>query len=78
MTGKQPMMVRLGSACDKRQFIEEPDEVKVSRPVLKTSGSREGLAEFNKDLGGISIAKPQSPNPNPQSPIQDKPRWVLN
>ncbi|NEO30367.1 MAG: HNH endonuclease [Symploca sp. SIO3C6] len=32
---------------DKHQIIEEPDEVKVSCPVLKTSGSREGLTEFN-------------------------------
>ena len=30
----------------KHRFIEEPDEVKVSRPVLKTSGYREVLAEF--------------------------------
>ncbi len=29
---------------DKRRLIEEPDEVKVSRPVLKTSRSREGAA----------------------------------
>ena len=34
----------VGSTHDKRQIIEEPDEVKVSRPVLKTSGSREGVA----------------------------------
>ena len=27
-------------------FIEEPDEVKVSRPVLKTSGTGDSLAEF--------------------------------
>ncbi|EKE96621.1 HNH endonuclease, partial [Tolypothrix sp. PCC 7601] len=26
------------------QVIEEPDEVKVSRPVLKTSGTRESFA----------------------------------
>lgn len=32
---------------DKRQVIEEPCEAKVSRTVLETSGSREGLAEFN-------------------------------
>jgi len=29
---------------DKSLTTEEPDEVKVSRPVLKTSGSREGIA----------------------------------
>ena len=29
---------------EKHQIIEKPDEVKVSRPVLKTSGSREGIA----------------------------------
>ena len=44
-------MVRLGSACDKRQFIEEPCEVKVSSTVLKTSGYREVLAEFNVEQG---------------------------
>ncbi|MEA5628370.1 group II intron reverse transcriptase/maturase [Nostoc sp. UHCC 0251] len=32
------------STRNKRQFIEEPDDMKVSRPVLKTSGSREGIA----------------------------------
>lgn len=32
------------SMHDKHQFIEEPDEVKVSRPVLKTSDTREGIA----------------------------------
>ena len=32
------------------RFTEEPDEVKVSRPVLKTSGFREKLAEFTKRL----------------------------
>jgi len=31
----------------KPQIIEEPDEVKVSRPVLKTSEFCERLAEFN-------------------------------
>jgi RNA-directed DNA polymerase len=29
---------------DKSPATEEPDEVKISRPVLKTSGSREGIA----------------------------------
>ncbi|MBD2449003.1 HNH endonuclease [Nostoc sp. FACHB-152] len=33
-----------GSVHDKYQPIEEPDEVKISHPVLKTSGSREGIA----------------------------------
>ncbi|MEH2315900.1 hypothetical protein [Nostoc sp.] len=32
---------------DKRQFIEESNEVKVLRLVLKMSGSREGIAYFN-------------------------------
>lgn len=32
---------------EKHQVIEEPYEAKVSRTVLKTSGFREGLAEFN-------------------------------
>jgi len=34
----------VGGTHDKCQFSEEPDEVKVSRPVLKTSRSREGAA----------------------------------
>ncbi|MEH2465787.1 HNH endonuclease [Nostoc sp.] len=32
----------------KCQFIEEPDEVKVSRPVLKTNGVGDNLVEFTK------------------------------
>lgn len=32
---------------DKHQTIEEPDEVKVSRPVLKTNGVGDNLVEFN-------------------------------
>ncbi|MHC5932976.1 transposase [Nostoc sp.] len=32
---------------DKHQIIEEPDEVKVSRPVLKTNGVGDNLVEFN-------------------------------
>ncbi|WDD30682.1 hypothetical protein PQG02_18165 [Nostoc sp. UHCC 0926] len=46
MTAKQPKTVRLRSAFDKRRFIEEPDEVKVSRPVLKTNGVGDNLVEF--------------------------------
>ena len=34
----------VGGMQDKHQITEEPDEVKVSRPVLKTSRSREGAA----------------------------------
>ena len=49
MTEKQPKMVRLRSVCDKHRFIEEPCEVKVSSTVLKTSGYREELAEFNNN-----------------------------
>ncbi|WP_231866946.1 transposase [Anabaena sp. 4-3] len=33
--------------CDKHYIIEEPDEVKVSRPVLKTNGIGDNLVEFN-------------------------------
>ena len=36
------------------QVTEEPDEVKVSRPVLKTRGFREELAEFTS-LGSDSL-----------------------
>jgi hypothetical protein len=32
---------------DKHQTIEEPCEAKVSRTVLKTSGTGDSLAEFN-------------------------------
>jgi RNA-directed DNA polymerase len=34
-------------AYDKGQIVEEPDEVKVSSPVLKTSSSGDGIAQFN-------------------------------
>ncbi len=34
----------LSSSHDKGMFSEEPDEVKVSRPVLETSSTREGVA----------------------------------
>jgi RNA-directed DNA polymerase len=34
----------VGSTHIKGQNTEEPDDAKVSRPVLKTSGSREGIA----------------------------------
>jgi hypothetical protein len=33
---------------DKHQDIEEPDEVKISCPVLKTSRVGDNLAEFNQ------------------------------
>lgn len=33
---------------DKHRDIEEPDEVKISRPVLKTSRVGNNLAEFNQ------------------------------
>jgi RNA-directed DNA polymerase len=35
---------------DKHQIIEEPDDAKVSRPVLKTNGVGDYLVEFNKSL----------------------------
>jgi RNA-directed DNA polymerase len=35
-----------GSMNDNHQIVEEPDEVKVSRPVLKTSTLSDGCAEF--------------------------------
>jgi len=42
----KPKPVKSGNrgVRDKNLITEEPDEVKVSRPVLKTSGTREGLA----------------------------------
>jgi len=39
-----------GGVFDIHQIIEEPDEVKVSRPVLKTSGTGDSLAEFNNTV----------------------------
>jgi hypothetical protein len=33
--------------CDKHQIIEERNEGKLSRSVLKTSGTGDSLAEFN-------------------------------
>jgi len=41
-----PAMVGRG-VDDSYQAIEEPDEVKVSCPVLETSGVGDCLAEFN-------------------------------
>ncbi|MBN3950936.1 MAG: transposase [Nostoc sp. NMS7] len=32
---------------DKHQIIEEPDEVKISRPVLKINETGDSLVEFN-------------------------------
>jgi len=42
----KPIPIKLGNRGinDNDLNTEEPDEVKVSRPVLKTSGSREGIA----------------------------------
>ncbi|BAZ18977.1 reverse transcriptase homolog (plasmid) [Calothrix sp. NIES-4071] len=34
--------------CDKHQIIEEPCESKGSSTVLKSSGSREGVADFTR------------------------------
>jgi len=36
---------------DNDQAVEEPDEAKVSSPVLKTSGAGDSLAEFNFWMG---------------------------
>src|SRR4028118_1662025 len=41
---------------DKHQIIEEPCEVKVSRTVLKTSGTGDSLAEFN--IFGKKVLRP--------------------
>jgi hypothetical protein len=40
------LIVDLG-VNDNDQAVEEPDEAKVSSPVLKTSGAGDSLAEFN-------------------------------
>ena len=42
------------------RFTEEPDEVKVSRPVLKTSGFREELAEFTGESGILKSMQTRS------------------
>jgi len=48
----------------KRQIIEEPCEVKVSRTVLKTSGTGDSLAEFNNfgsaNLEGANLSQAYS------------------
>ena len=54
------------SAHDKCQFIEEPYDAKVSSTVLKTSGSREGLAEFNYLAG------------NNKNRLKDWGSWLCN
>jgi hypothetical protein len=50
MIAKLPTMVVRGSH-DLGQVIEEPHEVKVSCPVLKTNRSGDRLVEFNPNLG---------------------------
>ena len=42
--------------CDKHRVTEEPCEAKVSRTVLESGGSREGVADFNF-LDGDSLPK---------------------
>src|SRR4028118_1539110 len=61
---------------DKHQIIEEPCEVKISRTVLKTSGSREGLAEFNH-LAAVSNGK-LFPNPRPFRKLERKRKHCCN
>jgi hypothetical protein len=46
--------------CDKRQVIEEPCEAKVSRTVLESGGSREGVADFNHQCLHIHPIKGKS------------------
>ncbi|HEY9638188.1 MAG TPA: hypothetical protein V6D14_32645 [Coleofasciculaceae cyanobacterium] len=53
---------------DKHQIIEEPDEVKISRPVLKTSGTGDSLAEFNHPGTEENI-------PNAQGQLD---RWIAD
>ena len=49
--------MNVGCTHDKGCSVEEPYEVKVSRTVLKTSGSREGFTEFNSSCGQIGGKK---------------------
>ncbi|HAX77595.1 MAG TPA: hypothetical protein DCY88_17605 [Cyanobacteria bacterium UBA11372] len=49
------------SMCDKHCIAEEPDEVKVSRPVLKTNGVGDNLVEFNRKLYVTWIAPALDP-----------------
>jgi len=44
------------------RFIEEPCVVKVTSTVLKTSGYREVLAEFN----AVEVVQQPAPSPTPQ------------
>jgi hypothetical protein len=37
--------------CDKHRVTEEPCDAKVSSTVLESSGSREGVADFNCKCG---------------------------
>ena len=39
--------------CDKHRVTEEPCEAKVSRTVLESGGSREGVADFNSYDGRL-------------------------
>jgi hypothetical protein len=40
---------------NRSQVIEEPDEVKVSRPVLKTNGSGDRFVEFNNFVNNTAL-----------------------
>jgi RNA-directed DNA polymerase len=55
---------------DKHQNIEEPCEKKFSRTVLKTSGTGDSLAEFNRSCHDAIAAIYLS--------INKKPKWVLD
>jgi hypothetical protein len=63
---------------NKHQTTEEPDEMKVSRPVLKTSGIGDSLAEFNpvqtiyRGLRSLSLGKCRNPvREEPGNPRSD-------
>ena len=36
--------------CDKHHFIEERNDAKVSRSILESNGSREGVVDFNQTV----------------------------
>ena len=46
--------------CDKHRITEEPCEAKVSRTVLESGGSREGVADFNHKCLHIHPVKGKS------------------
>jgi len=63
---------------DKHQIIEEPCEAKASCTVLETSGSREGLAEFNNCTEHFLVATKGKPGSFSALGLRDIPSVIFS